>query len=260
MRDALIKYGTYTHIGRRQLNQDKILVTSLLNSVNDSSLLFAIADGMGGHKGGCQASQIACDRINHYFKKHIHGESLNQPAEISRRLTEAIFRIDREIRLKGLKNCEMEDMGTTLSCLVITETHSIIAHVGDTRIYRMRSGYFKSLTVNHTFVQDMIFEGEVDPDKAHLHPLRNVLTRAVGTGEPLTLVDGRIDALQQEDKFVLCSDGLYDTLHDESIQHSLCNKETASKIAQNLVFKAFHSGAKDNISAIVILIDDSKLN
>jgi serine/threonine protein phosphatase PrpC len=245
----------YTHIGKRHQNQDKVLVKDSLNSGNGKAKLFAVADGMGGHKGGCQASQMACDRLSHYFTKHIRGGLINRPHEISRHLTEAIMRIDREIRLKGKKGCELEDMGTTLSCLVITESHSIIAHVGDTRIYRMRRGHFTSLTVNHTFVQDMIFEGEVDPDEAHLHPLRNVLTRAVGTGEPLSLVDCRIDPLKIKDQFVLCSDGLYNAPNDEFIQSGLSSKEAASNIAKKLVFKALHRGAKDNISAIVVKID-----
>jgi serine/threonine protein phosphatase PrpC len=159
---------------------------------------------------------------------------VNHPHEVSRHLTEAIMRIDREIRLKGRKDCELENIGTTLSCLVIADSHSIIAHVGDTRIYRMRKGHFKSLTVDHTFVQDMIFEGEVDPDEAHLHPLRNVLTRAVGTGEPLSLVDCRIDPLWIKDQFVLCSDGLYNTLNDEFIQSSLSSKELLNGQSPNV--------------------------
>ena len=143
-------------------------------------------------------------------------------------------------------------MGTTLSCLVITPTNSIIAHVGDSRIYRLRQGHLACLTVDHTFVQDMIFEGEVVPGKAHRHPLRHMLTRAVGTGEPLALVDSRIDLLKKEDCFLLCTDGLCNALSDTCIHDLLSRPATASETAAKLVMQALQNGARDNITAIVI--------
>jgi serine/threonine protein phosphatase PrpC len=245
-------YGLCTHIGQRQLNQDEVLVSSAPGTLNGNGHLFAVADGMGGHPGGGFASRMACDRLNYFYERNIWNKGKQIPADISRHLVEAVIRADRSIRLHGLKDKDLEDMGTTLSCLVITDTHSIIAHVGDTRIYRLRKGHLACLTVDHTFVQDMIFEGEVDPGSAHLHPLRHMLTRAVGTGEPLELVDSRIDPLKNNDCFLLCSDGLYNNLADAKIIDLLSNRPIASESASKLVTQALQNGARDNITAIVI--------
>jgi len=247
-----IDVGVSSHIGRRPYNQDTVRVTTTPIPLNGKGSLFAVADGMGGHPGGDLASHMACDGLNNYYEPRIKEKGKRNPADISRHLVKAIIRIDRLIRLQGLRDRKLEDMGTTLSCLVITNTHSIIAHVGDSRIYRLRKGHLACLTVDHTFVQDMIFEGEVDPGKAHLHPLRHMLTRAVGTGEPLDLVDSRIDPLKIKDCFLLCSDGLYNALTDTCILDLLSDPSIASETASKLVKRALHNGARDNITAIVI--------
>lgn len=245
-----IDYGLSSHIGQRPYNQDAMRVTTAPMQLNGKGSLFAVADGMGGHPGGDLASHLACEGLNSYYEKKIKEK--RNPANISRHLVDAIIRIDRWIRLQGLRDRKLEDMGTTLSCLVITNTHSVIAHVGDSRIYRLRKGHLACLTVDHTFVQDMIFEGEVDPGKAHLHPLRHMLTRAVGTGETLALVDSRIDPLKTKDYFLLCTDGLYNVLDDTCILDLLSIQSTASKTAAKLVKRALQNGARDNITAIVI--------
>ncbi len=247
-----IDYGVSTHIGQRHHNQDAVRVTSAPVSLNGKGHLFAVADGMGGHPGGGLASRLACDGLNNYYRKKIMGQPKPNPIDISRYLTEAIMRIDRYIRLQGLRDSKLEDMGTTLSCLVITGTHSVIAHVGDSRIYRLRKGRLSCMTVDHTFVQDMIFEGEVDPAKAHLHPLRHMLTRAVGTGEPLPWVDNRIDPLHTSERFLLCTDGLYNALTDLRMLDLLSRQFVATDAAVKLVTQAQRNGARDNITAVVI--------
>ncbi len=250
-----IDVGVSSHIGRRPYNQDAVRMTTTPMPLNGKGSLFAVADGMGGHPGGDLASHMACDGLNSYYEPKIKEKEKRNPADISRYLVEAIIRIDRWIRLQGLRDRKLEDMGTTLSCLVITNTHSVIAHVGDSRIYRLRKGHLACLTVDHTFVQDMIFEGEVDPGKAHLHPLRHMLTRAVGTGEPLALVDSRIDPLNTKDCFLLCTDGLYNILTDTCILDLLSIQSIASETAAKLVKRALQNGARDNITAIVIKLE-----
>jgi protein phosphatase len=222
-----IEHGVYSHIGRRQNNQDAVFVTSEPEILNGKGRLFAVADGMGGHPGGGLASRMACDGLKQYHEKIIE-KGKRKPQDISRHLVDAIMRIDRGIRLKGLRDGKLEDMGTTLSCLVITSTNSIIAHVGDSRIYRLRKNHLTCLTVDHTFVQDMIFEGAVNPGKAHRH------------------------LLTKEDCFLLCSDGLYNTLTDTCILDLLARQSAASETAAKLVMHALQNGARDNITVIVI--------
>jgi protein phosphatase len=141
-----------------------------------------------------------------------------------------------------------------MKLLAISDTYSIIAHVGDSRVYRLRNGVLSCLTVDHTFVQDMIFEGEVDPGRAHLHPLRHMLTRAVGTGETLPLVDTRTDRLKEMDCFLLCTDGLFNVLADSSMKDRLSRQEAASESAEELIRQAIKAGARDNVSAVVVKI------
>lgn len=247
-----VDYGLSSHIGQRPYNEDAVRVTIPPMPFNGKGRLFAIADGMGGHTGGGLASRMACDGLNNYYGKKIKEKVKRSPADINRHLVEVIFRIDRWIRLKGMRYRKLEDMGTTLSCLIITRTHGVIAHVGDSRIYRLRNGHLTCLTVDHTFVQDMIFEGEVDSEKTHSHPLRHMLTRAVGTREPLTLVDSRIDTLKTKDCFLLCTDGLHNALTDTCILELLSSQSIASEMAVRLVNQALQNGARDNITAIVI--------
>lgn len=250
-----IDYGVCTHIGQRPHNQDEVLVTSAPGTLNGCGRLFAVADGMGGHPGGGPASHMACDRLNDYFESVLTERGKQKPSEICRQLVETVMRTDRMIRLHGQRDKKPADMGTTLSCLLITDKYGVIAHVGDSRIYRIRKGRLSCLTVDHTFVQDMIVEGEVDPDQAHLHPLRHMLTRAVGTGEPLELVDSRFDRLATGDRFLLCTDGLTNAIDEKSIHGCLAEPSTAADAAGELVNKALHSGARDNITAVVVNIE-----
>ena len=172
---------------------------------------------------------------------------------LKRHLEETVLHIDRRIRLSGRKNPALEEMGTTLSCLVLAERHAIIGHVGDSRIYRLREGRLTCLTVDHTFVQDMIFEGEVDPEKANSHPLRHMLTRALGALEPLEQVDTRIDPSRTGDRYLMCTDGLYSTLGDEKMAAQLASGRNASQIADSLVEEAVDMETRDNATAVVII-------
>ncbi len=249
-----LDYGFCTHIGQREHNQDEVLVPPEFEKIYDNAYLFAVADGMGGHLGGGFASRMACDRMKNYYERNIRKKGAQKPADISRHLVEALTRTDRALRLQGLRNNKLENMGTTFTGLIITGAHSVIAHVGDSRIYRLRKGRLSCLTVDHTFVQDMIFEGEVSPSQAHMHPLRHMLTRAVGAGEPLELVDTRIDRLKPNDSFLLCTDGLYNEIDEKGILDSLTKQSIASDMAAELIAKAVKNGARDNITAVVVRI------
>lgn len=163
-----------------------------------------------------------------------------------------MLRIDRHIRRQGRTRAVFSEMGTTLSCLVVTATHTIIAHVGDSRIFRLRRGHLTCMTTDHTFVQDMIFEGEVDAAHAAEHPLRHLLTRVVGTAEPLQWVDTRVDPLESGDRFLLCTDGLHGSLAEKQISYVLNKSWPARRIASTLLSDALQAGARDNITALVI--------
>ncbi len=247
--------GFKTHIGLgRHANEDTFWVSSDAFARDRVTRLIAVADGMGGHKGGTIASRFACDALKGEYARLVQSNRQSNPEQLCRALTDSIYRIDRGLRYKACKTEDMQDMGTTLSCLVLTDRHSIIGHVGDSRIYRWRSGHLSCLTKDHTFVQEMITEGEIDPTTAHKHPLRHLLTQAVGTAEPLEHVLARVDRLKPGDRFLLCTDGLHNCLPKERICELMAVDGDAGSLAANLVDSALANRTRDNVTALVVMV------
>ncbi len=184
-----LEMGFTTHCGfGRRANEDAGWAAPDTFGWDRAGRLMAVADGMGGHKGGGFASHYACKSLDDYYHELPQRCSPLVLAELCRHLTDLIYRIDRGLRFEALTSADFKDMGTTLSCLVLTATHSIIGHVGDSRIYRWRKGHLSCLTRDHTFVQEMITEGQIDPGAADTHPSRHLLTQAEGTAEPCKLI------------------------------------------------------------------------
>jgi protein phosphatase len=244
--------GYKTHIGfGRHANEDAGWAAPATLLPWRAGRLLAVADGMGGHRGGAYASRYVCGALGDYYRRLPKGSGQWRPKDFSRYLSHLIFRIDHGLRCKAHQTPEWQHMGTTLSCLVLTHTHSIIAHVGDSRIYRWRKGHLSCLTTDHTFVQEMITEGEVDPKRAGSHPLRHLLTQAVGTGEPLEHVHEHIDSVKANDRFLLCTDGLYNAIPDERIGHLLADSGEPNSVAAALIDQALANRASDNVTVLV---------
>ena len=254
-----VTYGARSHIGGRKTNQDELRLPLPNEESNGRGILFAVADGMGGHKAGATASRMASEGLTGYFNHRIAAGGSYTASVLRRHLEEVIHRSARHIRLAGRRHRELEDMGTTLSCLVLLERFTIVAHVGDSRVYRLRKGHLTRLTTDHTFVQEMVDEGEVKPEEAVFHPLRNLLTRAVGTMESLEMVDTRIDRLHPGDHYLLCSDGLYNAVDDQRIAGLLSAGVSARSMAAELVDAALANNARDNVTAVVIVRPPSKV-
>lgn len=247
--------GCKTDIGfGRKANEDAFWPVLDGFTVETAGCLVAVADGMGGHHGGGIASRFVCEALNDSRQDLLQSLTKFSPGEASRELADLLFRIDRRLRVKALKTRGMPDMGTTLSCLVITDAHSIIGHVGDSRIYRWRNGHLSCLTQDHTFVQEMITEGEIDPTAAGTHPLRHLLTQAVGTAEPLEHVLARADRLNAGDRFLLCTDGLHNWVPEEQISDLLALDGDADFLASNLVDAALINKTRDNVTALVVTV------
>lgn len=241
LRSYEIESGYRTHVGGRAVNEDAGYMTPLAGqgSENPRGRLWAVADGMGGHRGGREASHLACRGLQAFFERPLTDPKDLSARALCRHLTETVLRVDRLVRRRAASRESLAHMGTTLSCLLLAGGHSIIAHVGDSRIYRWRRGHLTCLTTDHTFVQEMIFEGEVSPEKADVHPLRHLLTQAVGTVEPLDHVAFRMDRICDGDRFLLCTDGLHNVLD-------------AGSLAEDLVAAALYQNAPDNVTALVV--------
>jgi len=248
-----MKYYAFTDIGLgRSRNEDSIAIYDTVDNGSKSArsaTLFAVADGIGGHTCGDIASDLACRRLKRFCDG---GLPELDAAGLARRVEELVFDIDSDIRRRGEGDPGCEHMGTTLSVLVLTRSFGVLAHVGDSRIYRLRNGRLNQLTCDHTFVQEMIDEGELTPEQAAAHPFRNVLTRAVGTGEPLEKVDTGILIPGSEDRYLLSSDGLHTVMSNEDMAIVITSHSDPERAGKALLARALQAGGRDNITGIVI--------
>ena len=220
--------GVATDIGRvREKNEDSYLV---------EEPLFAVADGMGGHKGGDVASQLALETIE--------GEPTADLAQRLRDANAAVFERSQADR-------SVTGMGTTVTAVVVEGTSALFAHVGDSRAYLLRAGDLRQLTDDHTLVARMVKSGEITEAEADVHPHRSVLTRALGT-EPDVIVDEFDVALTDGDSLLLCSDGLTGMVTEEQIVAILSAAPDPQDAANRLVRAANRAGGVDNITVVVI--------
>ncbi|MGI6557256.1 Stp1/IreP family PP2C-type Ser/Thr phosphatase [uncultured Pseudoramibacter sp.] len=237
-----MKCAYSTNIGaKRKSNQDAYLAA---NVEKDGILyyVFAVADGLGGHRSGEVASQIAIDNI----KEHI-GEiqDFTDYQEVN-----AFFNdINKEIIHEGVMQPEELGMATTLTMAIVHADKMVIYHVGDSRAYRINAGGIEHLTKDHSLVQALIDRGRITPTEAKDHPQKNIITRALGTDEVLKadLFEYR---LYPGDQVLLCSDGLYNMVSDEEI-HRIVMENDIEEATRKLVNLANYNGGTDNITLII---------
>jgi protein phosphatase len=247
-----IEYAALTDIGlTRSTNEDAYLIEkcsihSLLPNRHDAYLL-SVADGLGGHACGDIASKIACRELAGFLDEI---QSL-RPDVVEKRMLEKVFGIDKFLRLYAARQRSCLGMGTTLSAIALLHKEAVIAHVGDSRIYRLRRRNLKKLTTDHSLVQELLDEGSITEDMAANHPFRNKLTRAVGTGEPLEAVETSRCAIAPGDRYLLCTDGLYGDITSDEIAAILSDSAAPQRAAEVLLNLALQRGGHDNATAIV---------
>lgn len=247
-----LEYYAVSHIGlKRSRNEDAHAVYDSASVVPGSSraYLFGVADGMGGHPCGDLASSMACKRLKGFF---IGWNDRVDAGKSADRLKKLAFSIDAQIRNQAAIDANCEEMGTTLSALLITASYGVTVHVGDSRIYRLRDGPLCKVTMDHTFVQEMIDEGDLSPEAALQHPLRHLLMQVLGTGDPLEKADTGIIDIAGGDRFLLSSDGLHDLVALETIEKTLADCDNPKKAAELLLQAALQRGGRDNVTAIVV--------
>jgi len=246
-----------TDIGlKRKNNEDRYLIVENREKGNDTGRfgkMFVVADGMGGHFAGETASRMACEGMLEYYKNSSTGNQFS-PEDLLTRLEDIIHITSKKITQFAYENREYSGMGTTLSVLVLHKKNALIAHVGDSRIYRLRGNEFKQLTTDHTQVQELVDMGRLTREEAASHHLRHLLSHAVGTEKGFDTVYKCIEQVQEEDIFLLCSDGLYDMMSDEEIKAMLLERSSPEEICDRLVKKAIEHGGKDNVTVVVICI------
>ena len=205
--------------------------------------LFAVADGMGGHRGGEVASQLAVETLEKLFKEGA-GDLPDQVQEANRVVFERSV-LDRKVA----------GMGTTLTAALVEGDRVRLAHVGDSRAYLLRDGTLRLLTEDHTLVHRMVSEGEISKEEAETHPQRSVLTRALGVD---TVVDVDDDSLQVRpgDRLLLCTDGLTSMVSEDEIEEVLRTVPDPQEAAQRLVQRANEAGGVDNTTVVILDFSD----
>ena len=238
----LLKHGVATDTGNvRPQNEDAYVA---------SDQLFAVADGMGGHNAGEVASALATTLL----LERAAGQTLTPEWFV-----EAITSINRTIHESAAESTERRGMGTTICALALvnpqgetTEPQQVaLANVGDSRIYLARAGTFRQLSVDHSYVQELVTEGLITEEEARVHPRRNIVTRALGIDDRVA-VDSWLIPLFSGDRFILCSDGLVDEVPTADIAALAAQQREPQMIADALVALAKRNGGRDNITVVVV--------
>lgn len=226
-----------TDVGRvRKSNQDALII---------GDGLAGVADGMGGHNGGEIASGETRDGMLRELRDHKPDRQV---------LEDAVKKINLEIWERQEKDAALTGMGTTLTLLWPTENEVLIAQVGDSRAYLIRDGKMRQVTDDHSLVGDMVRRGVLTEEQAACHPMRNYITRAVGTEDTIE-VDLFSEPRKAGDRWLVCSDGLYSQMSRATLEE-LARTEDDEETADRLLEAALEGGGKDNIS-FVLLTDET---
>lgn len=221
--------------------------------------LFAVADGMGGHKGGEVASRIAVEALARAAQRGIPDEEYQRHRSLAGRrqifnwLTATIEGISLEMQAYVNQDPSVRGMGCTLDVILIRQNGVFIAHIGDSRCYVLRQGELNQLTEDHTLGAMLLQTGAITEEQAANHPHRHVLTRALGPF-PRVELDTSYLEIRAGDVFLLCSDGLYDEVSAEQI-HSLLG-QPPEPAAQQLIQAALGHGGRDNVTAMVVAVTE----
>ncbi len=233
-----LSWGGATHHGRvRSANQDALFA---------DRGLFVVADGMGGHRGGEVASQIAVRSMA--GGRHATMDELVESVEAS----------NRAVWDHSIEHPDLKGMGTTLTAIAVLgdgrPPQLGVVNVGDSRIYRWRERELQQLTDDHSYVAELIRRGQLSENEAATHPYRNMLTRAVGVAEDVDVDHWEI-APEAGDRFVLCSDGLVNELDDLEIRQAIGSIDDPAKLARTLIDRANVAGGRDNVTVVVVFVE-----
>jgi serine/threonine protein phosphatase PrpC len=235
-----------TDVGRRrESNEDDLLLEPELG-------LYAVADGMGGHAAGEIASHLAIETLLQARRREVPPSTDGSGDEAATWIRDAFAEANRRICDSIRLHEERRGMGTTVAALVHDGDGAVVGHVGDSRVYLFRGEDLIRMTSDHSWVNEQVKLGLMSDDAAQRHPMRNIVTRALGSREDV-LVDTASTRLEPGDVFLLCSDGLNTMLSDDEIKGLVArNREEPESACRALVHAANVSGGEDNVTVVVV--------
>lgn len=232
--------------------------TGLVRSANQDShyvdpegRFFILADGMGGHAGGEQASRIATEVIRDFLVSN-----WSAPIEAYDLLEKAVYQANDGILDDQNIHPERCDMGTTLVVVIFRQGETWRAHVGDSRLYRLRGSQLEQITRDHTWISEAIRSGEISVEDAKEHPWRHVLSQCLGRKDLYDGIDIEPMEVKVGDRFLLCSDGLTEEVDPDLIAISLGKPETVEEAGKLLIQEAKNGGGSDNITVVLIEVTE----
>ncbi|WP_425616036.1 PP2C family serine/threonine-protein phosphatase [Anatilimnocola sp. NA78] len=253
----------------RANNEDQFLVAQLAKSLrvlqtslpqpkhrqsSDCSHLFIVADGMGGHAAGEQASALAIDSVETYILEALKWFARDEGDTDDKLLADfrqALGHAHERVRHEAVAHPELLGMGTTLTLAYSLNDELFVAHVGDSRCYLFRDRVLYSVTQDHTLVEDMVRKGVISPEEAVHHRWRHVITSTVGGESPKVRIDVHRLHLVAGDSVLLCSDGLTEMLSGDEVALILQGAADPQTACQQLITAANTAGGRDNITVIV---------
>ncbi|MDF2444960.1 MAG: protein phosphatase [Moraxellaceae bacterium] len=223
--------------GKRKINEDALLD-------RPEAGLWVVADGMGGHSAG----DVASNAIVHPLQQIERPESMPDFVEA---VEDVLLTVNRQLRDYAQNELGGRTVGSTVVSLMLSQRTGVCLWAGDSRLYRLRNGQLTRLSRDHSAVQELVESGAITQSEADRHPKSNVITRAVG-GNEILYVDSAVFAPEAGDTYMLCSDGLYNEVNEDSIRRKLALD--LDDAVQRLVDEALHNGGRDNISVVVVKV------
>jgi serine/threonine protein phosphatase PrpC len=252
-----ISADAQSDVGRKRKGNEDALC------LNDEQRLYVVADGMGGHAAGEVASRVAVDAIAEFVELTGGNQEITWPFGLDdtisyegNRLKTAVRHANTRVIEATRESAEYEGMATTVAAVLVDGDIANLAHVGDSRIYLWNGESIEQLTRDHSWVNEQIENGAISPEQARSHPLRNVVTRALG-GRADLVVDIQSRRMAPGDMLLLCSDGLTTMVSDDGIARILRESEgDVARATSALIGEANERGGEDNITVVLLKFEE----
>lgn len=216
---------------------------------------YILADGMGGHQAGEVAASEAVKSMKESLEVSLPKADQQSLEEAVQAMKAALEAANSHVFKMGRADTSLRGMGTTLCCVHIHPEGVVYGHVGDSRIYRFRQGILEQLTRDHSLVREMVDIGQIDEREATDCLYKNIITRAIGT-ESSVIPSVRVDLIEHNDLFLLCSDGLSDLLSLQELQEILNTTSSLEDLTRSLIAHAKARGGHDNVTVVLVNVQD----